>query len=210
MPYVRQGAIKISDHHVRSPLLMVNRACQQCHNWEENELKNRVAAIQNRNFELMMRAGQALVDFLDTYRPLRASFDPQNRAPAEKQARERLAKDEKYAQLPPAEQAQKLEDATQTALNALWAAQVAETPELKAIAELHRKAQWRLDFVAAENSMGFHAPQEAARILGESIDFFRQAQLETARLLPAGTPIPVTQSPTFPVPAQPVATASGK
>jgi len=33
----------------------------------------------------------------------------------------------------------------------------------------HRKAQWRLDFVAAENSKGFHAPQEAARILGEAI-----------------------------------------
>ena len=31
-------------------------------------------------------------------------------------------------------------------------------------------AQWRLDFVAAENSMGFHAPQEMARILGEAID----------------------------------------
>jgi nitrite reductase (cytochrome c-552) len=31
--------------------------------------------------------------------------------------------------------------------------------------------------VAAENSMGFHAPAEAARILGESIDFSRQAQL---------------------------------
>jgi nitrite reductase (cytochrome c-552) len=42
---------------------------------------------------------------------------------------------------------------------------------------LQRKAQWRLDFVAAENSMGFHAPAEAARILGESIDYSRQAQL---------------------------------
>jgi nitrite reductase (cytochrome c-552) len=40
----------------------------------------------------------------------------------------------------------------------------------------HRKAQWRLDFVAAENSKGFHAPQEAARILGEAIDFARQGQ----------------------------------
>ena len=28
-----------------------------------------------------------------------------------------------------------------------------------------------LDFIEAENSMGFHAPQEAARILGQSIDF---------------------------------------
>jgi nitrite reductase (cytochrome c-552) len=40
----------------------------------------------------------------------------------------------------------------------------------------HRKAQWRLDFVAAENSMGFHAPQEAARIVGEAIDYARQGQ----------------------------------
>ncbi len=29
----------------------------------------------------------------------------------------------------------------------------------------------------AENSMGFHAPQEAARVLGEAIDFCRQGQL---------------------------------
>jgi formate-dependent nitrite reductase cytochrome c552 subunit len=47
---------------------------------------------------------------------------------------------------------------------------------------LHRKAQWRLDFVAAENSMGPHAPQEAARPLGESIDYGRQAQLSVERL----------------------------
>jgi nitrite reductase (cytochrome c-552) len=31
--------------------------------------------------------------------------------------------------------------------------------------------------VEAENSTGFHAPQEAARILGESIDFSRQGQI---------------------------------
>ena len=42
---------------------------------------------------------------------------------------------------------------------------------------LQRKAQWRLDFVAAENSMGFHAPQETARILAEAIDYARQGQL---------------------------------
>jgi nitrite reductase (cytochrome c-552) len=43
-----------------------------------------------------------------------------------------------------------------------------------AAAALHRKAQWRLDFVAAENSIGFHAPQELARILSETIDYARQ------------------------------------
>ena len=42
---------------------------------------------------------------------------------------------------------------------------------------MQRKAQWRLDFVYAENSMGFHASQEAARILAESIDYARQGQL---------------------------------
>ena len=34
-----------------------------------------------------------------------------------------------------------------------------------------------VDFVEAENSMGFHAPQEAARILAEAIDYARQGQL---------------------------------
>ncbi|MBC6951028.1 ammonia-forming cytochrome c nitrite reductase subunit c552, partial [candidate division KSB1 bacterium] len=49
--------------------------------------------------------------------------------------------------------------------------------DLQAAQELQRKAQWRLDFVAAENSMGFHAPQEAARILGEAIDYARQGEV---------------------------------
>ncbi len=47
---------------------------------------------------------------------------------------------------------------------------------------LHRRAQWRLDWVNAENSMGFHAPQETARILGEAIDFARQGQVAVAKL----------------------------
>jgi nitrite reductase (cytochrome c-552) len=34
-----------------------------------------------------------------------------------------------------------------------------------------------LDFVEAENSTGFHAPQEAGRILAEAIDYARQGQL---------------------------------
>lgn len=41
---------------------------------------------------------------------------------------------------------------------------------------LGRKAMWRLDFISSENSDGFHADQEAMRILAESIDFSRQAQ----------------------------------
>ena len=68
-------------------------------------------------------------------------------------------------------------------LDAIVAAKKAGVPEaeLQSAAALHRKAQWRLDFVAAENSMGFHAPQEMARILGEAIDYARQGQLEGFR-----------------------------
>ncbi|MCX7916008.1 MAG: ammonia-forming cytochrome c nitrite reductase subunit c552, partial [Verrucomicrobiae bacterium] len=50
---------------------------------------------------------------------------------------------------------------------------------------LQRKAQYRVDFVNAENSMGFHAPQEAARILAEAIDYAQQGRLAVAQIRPA-------------------------
>ena len=53
--------------------------------------------------------------------------------------------------------------------------------------EFQRQAQWRLDFIAAENSMGFHAPQEAARILGEAADLARQGQIAVLRLGQTGS-----------------------
>ena len=49
--------------------------------------------------------------------------------------------------------------------------------ELALARKLHRQAQFRLDFVEAENSTGFHAPGEAARILAESINLAREGQL---------------------------------
>jgi nitrite reductase (cytochrome c-552) len=131
MPYKREGAMKVSDHWVRSPLLNISRACQVCHPYDEEEIKGRVAAIQGRTHALMERAAAASVDMLDAI------------------------------------------GAAQKALAAAGATPEALTQAL----ELQRRAQWRLDFVAAENSMGFHAPAEAARILAESIDFARQSQL---------------------------------
>ncbi len=41
----------------------------------------------------------------------------------------------------------------------------------------------RWDFVSAENSTGFHSPQEAARILAEAIGYARQAQIEAQRVI---------------------------
>src|SRR5262249_255050 len=132
MPYKREGAIKVSDHQVRSPLLMISRACQTCHRYSEEEILARANAIQDRNKALLDRAEAALIDLIDA---LKAAKDngvaPEKLAPAQ---------------------------------------------------QLQRKAQWRVDFINAENSMGFHAPQEAARILAEAIDYARQGQLEAAKL----------------------------
>jgi nitrite reductase (cytochrome c-552) len=60
--------------------------------------------------------------------------------------------------------------------------------ELKPVWLMQRKAQWRYDYVAAENSMGFHAPQESARILAESIDYARQGECKAFALVQRITP----------------------
>ena len=57
--------------------------------------------------------------------------------------------------------------------------------ELKTARDFQRKAQFFLDFIEAENSMGFHAPGEALRILGTSIDFSRKGQLALRGAAPA-------------------------
>ena len=51
----------------------------------------------------------------------------------------------------------------------------ASEADMAKLYQLQRSSQWRLDFVVSENSMGFHADQESARILAESIDYARQA-----------------------------------
>jgi nitrite reductase (cytochrome c-552) len=132
MPYKREGAMKISDHHVRSPLLNINRACQTCHKWSEAELKARVETIQDRTFEMRNRAMDAVVALISDL----------------KAAKDRGASPE---QLAPGQ-------------------------------EFHRKAQFLFDFVEAENSTGFHAPQEAARVLAQSIDLARQGQLTVRQI----------------------------
>jgi len=65
MPYTRVGALKISDHHVRSPLLNVNHACQSCHRWPEAELTARVEGTQERVFGMRNQAMDALVALID-------------------------------------------------------------------------------------------------------------------------------------------------
>jgi nitrite reductase (cytochrome c-552) len=61
----------------------------------------------------------------------------------------------------------------------LKAARSAGRPDAELVTAryLQRRAQFYLDFVEAENSTGFHAPQEAARILSDAINYARQGQL---------------------------------
>jgi nitrite reductase (cytochrome c-552) len=81
------------------------------------------------------------------------------------------------------------EDAIVAAISAIEkAAGVADANQdlLTEARSLHREAQLRWDFIAAENSMGFHNPEEALRILGNATDLARQAQLKAVEA--AGTP----------------------
>lgn len=71
------------------------------------------------------------------------------------------------------------EEALEDAIDAIVEARKAGASEedLRAALQLHRSSQLRWDFVSSENSTGFHSPQESARILAESIDLARQAEL---------------------------------
>ncbi|MEX2467156.1 MAG: ammonia-forming cytochrome c nitrite reductase subunit c552 [Gemmatimonadota bacterium] len=42
--------------------------------------------------------------------------------------------------------------------------------------DMQRRAQWRLDFIYSEGSRGFHASQETAKVLAESVDYARQGE----------------------------------
>ncbi len=127
MPYMRQGGLKISDHQVNSPLLKINRACQTCHHFPEEELKAKVEDIQDRFFTLRNTALDALVDLINDIK------------------------------------AQKDKGATDA--------------DLAQARDYQRRGQFMIDFVMSENSMGFHAPQEATRILGEAINLCRLGQV---------------------------------
>jgi nitrite reductase (cytochrome c-552) len=76
--------------------------------------------------------------------------------------------------------------------------------ELAVARSYQRRASFLVDFVEAENSSGFHAPQEAARVLAQSIDASRKGQLAVRGALPATTVAP-QQKVEAPAPA-----ASGK
>ncbi|HYH00703.1 MAG TPA: ammonia-forming cytochrome c nitrite reductase subunit c552 [Terriglobales bacterium] len=127
MPYMRQGGLKISDHNVRSPLLNINRACQTCHRWPEQELKDRVEEIQTRYYDTRNIALNALMDLISDIKAAKAAG--------------------------------------------------ASDAELAEARKWQRDAQFYIDFLVSENSMGFHADQYSVKSLAEAIDMCRKGQL---------------------------------
>lgn len=55
-------------------------------------------------------------------------------------------------------------------------------PKLAQARDLQKQAQFLFDFVEAENSTGFHAPQESARVLALSIERVREGQKIVAEI----------------------------
>ena len=127
MPYTRVGGLKISDHHVQSPMLNIEAACQTCHKASAQELRERVEAIQGRTYEIRGIALDGLMALITDLEESRAAKMPEE--------------------------------------------------DLATARAMQRKAQFLIDFVEAENSMGFHADQESVRVLGKAIDFVRQGQV---------------------------------
>jgi nitrite reductase (cytochrome c-552) len=87
------------------------------------------------------------------------------------------------------------EDAILAAISAIESAAAqsdVETSLLNEARQLHREAQLRWDFIAAENSMGFHNPEEALRILAAATDLARQAEIKAIQA--AGTPDVIQQT----------------
>jgi nitrite reductase (cytochrome c-552) len=128
MPYKREGGLKISDHHVRSPLLNINRACQGCHHFPEEEMKARVEQIQGRFVHARDVSFDALYDLINDIKDSKAKGGvPQD--------------------------------------------------QMNAALEAQRRASFLIDYVNAENSTGFHAPQESLRILNDATDIVRRGQM---------------------------------
>lgn len=77
------------------------------------------------------------------------------------------------------------EEALVAAIDTIAAARTAGAldEELNKALQLHRSASMRWDFISSENSTGFHSPQESARVLADSIDLARQAELEAYKVL---------------------------
>ncbi len=132
MPYMREGGVKFTDHHISSPLDNIANSCQVCHREGEAELRANVYEIQSRTAELRRIAE---VNLATVHIEAKHAWD-----------------------------------------------NGAKESDMKEILQLIRHAQWRWDFIAASNGMGFHSPGESLRVLGTSIQKANEARILLATL----------------------------
>ncbi len=160
MPYIREGAMKVSDHWIRSPMNNIAASCQTCHKMDEAKLAERILTIQDKTATQLRQTETAIIAAID-------------------------------------------------AMNAAKAAGATDDA-LKEARDFQRKANIRWDFISSENSTGFHSPQEAARVLGDAMNFARMAQVSAERLTmsltgttPSSTLTPLDESQVIGDPAPP-------
>ncbi len=142
MPYVREGGIKYTNHHIGSPLANISGSCQVCHRESEAKLLENVVTRQNKVLELRRIVEKELA---------------------------RVHLEAKVA----------------------WDNGAVEAEMKPALTNI-RHAQWRWDYVAAANGVGFHSPVESLRLLGTAIQKVNEARiLITEILIRKGVKVPV-------------------
>lgn len=72
-----------------------------------------------------------------------------------------------------------------------------DTTKLDEARRLHRQSQWYVDFISSENSMGFHNPQEALRLMAESQRLSGEGRIRALEAA-TGRALPPTPTPTSP------------
>lgn len=160
MPYVREGAQKVTNHAVQSPFANLTASCKTCHMQSEDELSKRISFIQNRHSYELRKCENALLSLIQDI----------------KTARVELANHASFINLSADEKKSSISEALK---GSLWA---------------QRRAHMRWDFAFSENSYGFHAPQEAVRIIGQCQEWARKGQIELANELAVyGITIELTQ-----------------
>ena len=147
MPSTRVGEQTVSDHRVTSPLKADLRACSQCHDQDEEWLKQRVISIQDHTVSLMLRAGYATATVAKLF---------------------------------------------EIAHNAQARGAVFDKDFYDRAKDFYLEAFYRQLYIGAENSVGFHNPPEAMRVLGDAVAFAGKSEgLLRQMLVQAGEKVPM-------------------
>lgn len=60
MPYMQEGGIKYTDHHVQSPLAKIDRTCQTCHRQDAETLRQNVYERQKKVYDFAVKVNHEL------------------------------------------------------------------------------------------------------------------------------------------------------